>query len=175
MDCLLAAEMLNRRMDGELNRGDQARLEEHLARCPACRELEARLGNLGDTFVALAEANSAVLERHRAAAPIRAVRPKPLAGWPVLSGLAAAACIGLLVWVSSVMDYRPVSGPIDLVQMTAGMAPPARPPAVRLMGESRKRYLTAEVDSGVKNVRLVYVFPVATRRPPSATRPAPGW
>ena len=169
MDCQLAAEMLNRRMDGELARTDQPRLDGHLACCPACRELEARLGNLGDTFVALAQANSAVLETHRATTPSRAVRPKPSTGWPVLSGLAAAACIGLLVWVSSVIE------PTDLVQMTAGTAPLARPPAVRLRGESRKRYLTAEVDSGVKGVRLVYVFPVATRRPPSTSRPAPGW
>ncbi len=41
-------EMISRHLDGELESGEAARLEEHLASCPACRQQAENLGRAGD-------------------------------------------------------------------------------------------------------------------------------
>lgn len=47
MNCDKAQRWLSRRLDGELSPGRDARLQAHLADCPACRELESAWRALG--------------------------------------------------------------------------------------------------------------------------------
>jgi anti-sigma factor RsiW len=172
MNCEAAADMINRRIDGELTDAERIRLDEHLAVCPACRDLSNRMNHVVGAFVALRAENQAVLERHASVRPA-ADRLRRLAAWAVPAALAAAACLAMLIHVASRHEQPPGSPAIDVAQDPPAVpAAMSRRPVVRLVGESRDKYLAAEVDSGVQNVRLIYVFPVATKTEPSASQPS---
>jgi anti-sigma factor RsiW len=168
MNCRQAADLIHRRMDGELHRAEQLELEAHLLSCPACRELEARMSRLGNALTALARANDAALQSEAPAPGSRPPRTARGLGRWALAGLAAAACVGFILLTPSTIRREPALTQPPLLEA----ADTPRRPVVRLAGESRKKFLAAEVDTGVENVRLVYVFPVATRTAGSATQPA---
>lgn len=171
MNCEAAADLINRRIDGELTDAERIRLDEHLTACPACRDLSNRMNHLVGAFALLRSENQAILDRH--AARPAADRLRRLARWAVPAGLAAAACLAMLIHVASRHEQPPGSPAIDVVQVRPAVpAAMSRRPVVRLVGESRDKYLAAEVDSGVQNVRLIYVFPVATKTEPSASQPS---
>ena len=172
MNCETAHDMINRRIDGELTDAERVRLDEHLAECAACRQLSNRMNRVVSVLATLRAENQAALESHAPARPA-ADRLRRLAAWAVPAAFAAAACLLLLIHVPSPFEPPPDSPIIDLVQDRPVVpAMPSRRPVVRLVGESRDKYLAAEVDSGVQNVRLIYVFPVATKTKPSASQPS---
>jgi anti-sigma factor RsiW len=172
MNCEAAHDMINRRIDGELTDAERVRLDEHLAECPACRGLSDRMNHVVGALAALRAENQAVLEPHAYARPA-AHRRRRLAAWAVPAALAAAACLVLLVQVALRFERTPEQ-PVVRVARPAPVVPAVRPrrPVVQLVGESRDKYLAAEVDSGVQNVRLIYVFPVATKTEPGASEPS---
>ncbi|UCG33629.1 MAG: zf-HC2 domain-containing protein [Phycisphaerales bacterium] len=171
MNCESAVDLINRRIDGELTDAERFRLDEHLADCPTCRELSNRMNHVVSVFAAFRAENQTILEKHAPARPT-AYRLKRVAAWAVPAAFAAAACLVLLIHVPSRFEPPPDSPIINLVRdhpaVPAGLP---RRPVVQLVGESRDKYLAAEVDSGVQNVRLIYVFPVATKTEPSASQP----
>jgi anti-sigma factor RsiW len=172
MNCESAADLINRRIDGELTDAERVRLDEHLAVCADCRELSSRMLQLDGAFARLRAENQAVLDRH-ASSQTAADHLKRLVGWAVPAALATAACLAVLVHVASRYERPPGSPVIHVVQHRPAVpAVMHRRPVVQLVGESRDKYLAAEVDSGVQNVRLIYVFPVARKTQPGAPSPS---
>jgi anti-sigma factor RsiW len=164
MNCERAREGIHLRFDGELSEADAAMLADHLATCRACRGFDAEMRRLGDGFAFLREVNEAQLRQPvRHSAPRPAVRPRRHV-WPLLNGLAAAACVGLMVLASAIVLHRRGA-------RIPAVPEPRFPLVVRLTGECKKNYLAAEVETGVPNVRLVYIYPVVSRPASSTSQP----
>ena len=172
MNCESAADLINRRIDDELTDAERVRLDEHLAACPVCRELSHRMIRVAGVLSAFRSDNQAMLDG-RASSRTAADYLKRVVGWAVPAALATAACLAVLVHVASRYEQPAGSPVIHVVQHRPAVpAVTHRRPVVQLVGESRDKYLAAEVDSGVQNVRLIYVFPVARKTQPGASSPS---
>ena len=115
MNCRDLEPLLLAERDGVLTDGQHASLERHVAACPACAQLRARLGEAIDTFradaasvaVPAADAEWRALRARLHGESAKPTRQRPLA--PVIwfgSSLAAAAALAF-VFVSS--PPRPVT------------------------------------------------------------------
>jgi predicted anti-sigma-YlaC factor YlaD len=101
--CRRTRELLSFELDGELSELEAARLESHLARCPACRELKTELAGL---TLALRATPLEPLERP-VALPHRvrfALRPLRIAA----AAAAVAVAAGLVGVVGTVRSHTPV-------------------------------------------------------------------
>ena len=164
MNCESAREWIHLRLDGELAEADAVMLADHLAMCRACRRFDAEMRRLGDGFALLRDANDEQLRGPVPQAAARlAVRPRHRA-WPLLNGLALAACVGLMVLASAIIFHRHRP-------RIPTVPEPRFPLVVRLTGECKENYLAAEVETGVPNVRLVYIYPVVARPASSTSQP----
>lgn len=127
MKCERVAELLSARLDGELTAQETEELEDHLARCPACRALEAQLAALHDSLQDMDELQApegfaqGVMEQVRAGGGERA-KVVPLLRRPrfkALAGLAACAvlCVGL--YRTGWLDGSAEQGAADLALRSA--------------------------------------------------------
>ena len=165
MNCESAQERIHLRLDGELAEADAVLLAHHLATCRDCQAFNEEMQRLSDGFALLREANDAQLrDPQPRTAPRPAVRPQRHV-WPLLNGLALAACVGLMVLASAIVFHRRGA-------RIPTVPEPRFPLIVRLTGECKEKYLAAEVETGVPNVHLVYIYPVVPRPASRTSQPA---
>ena len=117
IDCGQAEVLIERRLDGEASRQDDAALERHVATCPACAELLAREAALD---AALAARFTGAVPSAAFAAAVRtrivAERPAP-AGW-IPDALNAA---GLVLSLGVVLPLAAWLGGVAGAAVTAGV------------------------------------------------------
>ena len=117
IDCGQAEVLIERRLDGEASRQDDAALEGHVATCPACAELLAREAALD---AALAARFTGAVPSAAFAAAVRtrivAERPAP-AGW-IPDALNAA---GLVLSLGVVLPLAAWLGGVAGAAVTAGV------------------------------------------------------
>src|SRR5688500_6532628 len=107
MNCDDALNLISARLDGELSADRRARLEEHLASCPACREvadgLDLHNAQLARVFGARRRAAAEIAERVVALLPSQAstrvtARRSFWAAWSPLLAAAAGFAVALMVF-----------------------------------------------------------------------------
>lgn len=76
VSCDEMTELLSAALDGELSPAEQRELEDHLAHCPACRELAAALGDVHGGFAQLEDVPAPADLTDKVMAQVRAETPK---------------------------------------------------------------------------------------------------
>ena len=101
--CDEALELISARLDGAISPGEEAILEEHLAACPACRDLLADLEGVHAAMPGLwveppADLKDRIMDRIRSdnvtPLPARPVRRARWKGWAALAAVCAVALLG---------------------------------------------------------------------------------
>lgn len=164
MNCERASELIDRRMDGELEAVEQAALAHHLAGCGGCAELVQRMDRLGRVLDAVAETNDAMLAAGGTVLAAGRTSRQMVSAWRAVGGFAAAACVGMLILISS--TFLEVRGPDEQVAAWEDSAF-----SIRLFGDSEKNLLAARVESGVPGVHLVYLAPIIRSAGSAASQP----
>jgi anti-sigma factor RsiW len=129
MRCDEAREVLFELVFGDPDDEREARLHDHLAACPSCREEEEELLSLRDAVREEPEAGTivtpALRERIRAALPAPPRRRLSLARRPVPVYAAAAACLLVAVLVRSLPEGEPKAPAVRPARVLTGPDAPS--------------------------------------------------
>jgi len=140
-DCVRAREAASRRLDCELTELESTRLDAHLRRCPACRDLVAQVAAITK------ELRRAPLE----STTVTVFTPRRRRAVPALRAQAAAAAVVALALVGG--------GSFTLARVFSGGGSPALTATVRIGNVTRSR------DDSLKQ-RLLALLPGEFQPPP---------
>lgn len=129
MRCAKAQRSISRRLDGALSEKLEATLENHLARCEACRTYAKAMANIGLDLLCVPEpapdfTMRAVQRLGDVPAPRWTVFRRPAVFRPIAAGLGVAAAlggfaVGSLLWPASDRDTTVRNGTVELAAVSA--------------------------------------------------------
>ena len=161
LDCEQALDLISAKLDGALTAEESARLEEHLAACPACRALLADFEELHTELPRLAAQPPRDL-KDNIMAEVRRSKVTPFQGkkkqwrWRSLASLAAVLVLVLVgssalrQWdgAASRAEQAPAAGDILAVTAQGGTAGDAAPAAIAPEGQEQSGRSAVQEEGG---------------------------